>query len=298
MSIRHAIHLMVFTTALRALPLVCYAEHPVDVERLSAEGDHFRALEVYERLPDRRLARETHVAAAKSAWALGLSRKAADLFDSVLRNGDMDIDERARVTFSRGIIEYQEERYQEAALFAEKAANLLPEKSPLRGRALLLWGQSLFRVKAYSTAEEKLWRSLAEAAASDRPEVAMALGMVQVKLGKLADAERTLKTIPTDNIYAAEAVRQLAAISMQTDQNDRARFWLEKGKANYGDFFLDSWAEYGQVRIALTDGDLPRARRVVDQAQKRLPPSDGWLIVMQALLEQAEWKKRAEIRKD
>jgi tetratricopeptide (TPR) repeat protein len=298
MSIRHTIQLLVFTTTLGALPLVARAEHPVDVERLSAEGDHFRALEVYERLPDRRLARDTHVAAAKSAWALGLSRKAADLFDAVLRTDEIDVDERARITFSRGIIEYQEERYQEAALFAEKAANLLPEKSPLRGRALLLWGQSLFRVKAYSTAEEKLWRALAEAAASDRPEVAMSLGLVQVKLGKLAEAERTLKTIPTDNIYAAEAVRQLAAISMQTDQHDRARFWLDKGKADYGDFFLDSWSEYGQVRSALKDGDLPRARQVVEQAQKRLPPSDSWLIVMQALLEQAEWKERGEIRKD
>lgn len=276
-----------------------HAEHPVDVQRLSAEGEHFRALEVYERLPDRRLDKDTHVSAAKSAWALGLARKAADLFDLVLRGEGLDLDERARLTLSRGIIEYQDERYQEAALFAEKASSYLPEKAPLRGRALLLWGQSLLRAQQYSTAEEKLWRALAEVTAGDRPDVSMSLGAAQLKLGKLGDAERTLKGIPTDHPSAPEAVRLLASISMQTGQNDRARFWFEKGRADYSTAFVDSWVDYGQLNLALQSGDLPRARKVFEQAQKRLPPSDVWLIVMQASLEQAEWNSRGEeTRKD
>jgi tetratricopeptide (TPR) repeat protein len=289
---------IIFFAALAGQHAHVRAEHPVDVQRLSGENDHFKALEVYEKLPDRRLQKDAHVAAAKSAWALGLIRKAANLFDLVVRSEDLETDERARLTLSRGIIEYQEQRYQEAALFAEKAASYLPEKAPLRGRALLLWGQSLMRAQAYSTAEEKLWRALAEAAPSDRPDAAMSLGTVQIKLGKLADAERTLKGIPTDHPYAPEAVRLLATISIQTDQNDRARFWLEKGRTDYSDFFVDSWTDYGQLSVALKDGDLSRARKVVEQAQKRLPPSDAWLIVMQASLEQAEWKERREVHKD
>jgi tetratricopeptide (TPR) repeat protein len=275
-----------------------YADHPVDVQRLSAEGEHFRALEVYEKLPDRRLEKDTHVAAAKSAWALGLTRKATDLFDSVLRGEYLDVDERSRLTLSRGIIEYQEERYQEAALFAEKAASYLPEKAPLRGRALLLWGQSLLKAQQYSTAEEKLWRALAEVTQSDRPDVAMSLGTAQLKLGKLADAERSLKGIPTDHPSAPEAVRLLASISMQTEQKDRAQFWFDKGRADYSDAFVDSWVDYGQLSLALKSGDMPKARKVFEQAQKRLPPSDAWLIVMQASLEQAEWKGRGETKKD
>lgn len=275
-------------------PLSAHAEHPVDVQRLTAEGDYFRAFEIYERLPDRRLEKDTHVSAAKSAWALGLARKAADLFDLVLRGEELDVDERTRLTLSRGIIEYQEERYQEAALFAEKAVSYLPEKAALRGRGLLLWGQSLLRAQQYSTAEEKLWRALAEVTAVDRPDVAMSLGAAQLKLGKLSDAERTLKGIPTDHHSAPEAVRLLASISMQTGQNDRARFWFEKGRADYSDAFVDSWVDYGQLNLALQSGDLPRARKVFEQAQKRLPPSDAWLIVMQASLEQAEWNSRGE----
>jgi tetratricopeptide (TPR) repeat protein len=271
-----------------------FAEHPIDVQRLSAEGDHFKAIVLYDVLPDRRLGDDTHIAAAKSAWALGMNRQAAALFDAVLRGTALNNDERARLTLSRGIIEYQEQRYQEAALFAEKAASYLPERAPLRGRAMLLWGQSLIKAKAYATAEEKLLRGLSDVEASDRPDVALALGAVQIKLGKLSDAERSLKMIPTQHQYAPDAVRMLASIALQSKQNDRARFWIEKGRANYAESFLDSWADFGLVKVAVEADDLSHARSLVDKAQKRFPPSDPWLILMQSALEQAEWNERAK----
>lgn len=270
---------------------IALAEHPVDVQRLNADGDYFKALEVYEKIPDRRLSKESDIAAAKSAWALGLAKQAISLFDGALRDPNLESEERARITLSRGVIEYQEERYLEAALFAEKAASYLPERAPLRGRALLLWGESLIRAKAYTTAEEKLWRALAEVAPSDRPDAALSLGKVQLKLGKLGEAERSLKAIPTDHPHAAEAIRLLASIALQSDQAARARFWLEKGRAEYGEHFLDSWSDYGLVELAIKDGDLARARELVAAAAKRLPPSDNWLIIMQASLEEAEWQK-------
>lgn len=268
-----------------------FAEHPIDVQKLSAEGDHFRALSVYELLPDRRLGEDTHVAAAKSSWALGMTKQAAELLDAVLRGDAIDDDERARITLMRGVIEYQEERYQEAALFAEKAAAYIPERAPLRGRAMLLWGQSLMRAHAYATAEEKLLRALADAAPSDRPDVALALGTVLIKLGKMNEAERTLKMIPSEHEYAPAAIRLLASIALQTKQGERARFWIEKGKQNYSNSFLDSWPDFGLVTVALSENDLTRARSIVDKAQQRLPPSDAWLILMQAALEQAEWRE-------
>ena len=285
-------------TSLLALTRVSIAEHPVDVQKLSAEGEHFKALEMYERLPDRRLADDTHIAAAKSAWALGLTKRASDIFDSVLRGSSIDNDERARLTFSRGIIEFQEGRYQEAALFAEKAASHLPEKSPLRGRILLLLGQSLFKAQSYATAEEKLWRALAESAPEDRPDVSLSLGMTQMKLGKLSDAERALKSIPTDHQNAPEAIRMLADISLQNNNGDRARFWIDKGKADYSESFLDSWTDYGLTAAALKSGDVERARKTNQDATRRLPPSDPWLIITQASLEQAEWARIDKSKKE
>lgn len=271
-----------------------FAEHPIDVQKLSAEGDHFKALSMYELLPDRRLDEDTHIAAARSAWALGMTRQATELFDAILRGDAVGPDERARITLSRGIIEYQEERYQEAALFAEKAATQLPEKAPLRGRAMLLWGQSLYRSQAYSVAEEKLLAALVDAAPSDRPDVALSLGRTLMKLGKVSEAEKTLKLIPASHAHAAEAIRMLARIAFLTKEGERARFWIEKGRSSYTDAFLDSWADFGLVTVALESNDLPRARSVVERAQKRLPPSDNWLILMQSALEQAEWKELAK----
>jgi tetratricopeptide (TPR) repeat protein len=271
-----------------------FADHPVDVQRLSSEGDYFKALTMYELLPDRRLNDDARVSAAKSAWALGLTKKAASIFDAVLRSGTLDNDDRARVTLSRGIIEYQEEHYQEAGLFAEKAISLLPEKAPLRGRAFLLWGQSLVRAQAYATAEEKLLRALGEMSPADRPDAALALGAVQIKLGRLTQAERSLKTIPTSYSNASEAIRLLAMIALQTRQNDRARFWIEKGRAKHSDAFHDSWPDYGLTKVAIEANDVPRARSVVERASQKFPPSDPWLVLMKAALEQAEWSERAK----
>jgi hypothetical protein len=100
--------------------------------------------------------------------------------------------------------------------------------------------------------------------------------------------------IPAQHQYAPEAIRMLAGIALQSRQNDRARFWIEKGRSSYADSFLDSWADFGLVKVAVEANDLPQARTVVDKAQKRFPPSDPWLILMQSALEQAEWNERAK----
>jgi tetratricopeptide (TPR) repeat protein len=270
------------------------AEHPIDVQRLSSEGEHFKALTLYDVLPDRRLAEDTHIAAAKSAWALGLARQAAEIFDAVLRGDSLSQDDRARLTLSRGIIEYQEGRYQEAALFAEKAASMLQQSAPLRGRALLLWGQSLVRDRAYATAEEKLTMALHEALPSDRPEIALTLGTAQLKIGKLTEAERSLKAIPTEHPAAPEAIRMLSAIALRNKDHDRARFWIERGQSDYSGDFIDSWVEFGLVKAAIEAKDLSRAKALVEDASKRYPPSDTWLILTQAALEQAQWNNRIE----
>jgi tetratricopeptide (TPR) repeat protein len=264
------------------------------VQRLSSEGEHFRALTLYDVLPDRRLDDDTHVAAAKSAWALGLVKQAADLFDAVLRGSSLSQEDRARLTLSRGAIEYQEGRYQEAALFAEKAASLIPEGAPLRGRALLLWGQSLVREKSYATAEDTLTKAMNEALPSDRPEIALTLGAAQLKIGKLAEAERSLKAIPTEHPAAPEAIRMLSVIALRNKDHDRARFWIERGQSDYSADFLDSWADFGLVKAAIEANDLPRAQAIAEQANKRYPPSDTWLILAQAALEQAQWNKKIE----
>jgi ATP/maltotriose-dependent transcriptional regulator MalT len=45
------------------------------------------------------------------------------------------------------------------------------------------------------------------------------------------------------------------------------------------------------VQISIAKGELPKAQSVLSEAQKQYPASDPWLILMQAALEQAEWKR-------
>jgi len=294
---RRALATIVSAVSMAGAAGTANAQHPIDIQRLSAEGDHFKALSLYELLPHRQFDTDTYVSAAKSAWALGLTKQAIALFDSVLRGDALSSEDRARITLSRGVIDFQEERYQEAALFAEKASALLPEKSPLRGRALLLLGQSLLKVGAYATAEEKLLRALADSTQSDRPEIVFALGSAQIKLGKLTDAEKSFKAVPTEDSRAPLALRSLASIALQTNQSERAQFWFERGRSSYPEAFLDSWADYGMTKAALESGNINHARAVVERAEKRFPPSDTWLILMRAALEHAEWNRGTEGQK-
>lgn len=277
---------------------VTNAEHQIDVQRRSAEGDHFKALSIYELLPQRGMNYTTKIAAANSAWALGDRKKASALFDAVLREADVPQEQRARISLSRGIIELQEERYQECSLFAEKAVALLKDGAPLRIRGLLLLGQALAEMKRFASAEERLIEALRDAGASDRPEIALALANVQVKLGKLDDAQKVLKLVPANHEYAGTAVRLLSRIALQSENTVRAQFWLKKGRSDYEESFLDSWSDFSLTKIALRQGDIMTARGIVEAARQRFPPSDRWLILMEADLEQAEWQEREKgIRK-
>ena len=274
------------------VPVGVQAEHQIDVQRRSAEGDHFQALAVYELLPNRGMNYVTKIAAGESAWALGDVRRATAIFDSVLREDQISLDERAKILISRGVIEFQEQRYQESSLFAEKAAMGLLKGSPLRVRAELLWGQALTRAKRFVTAEEILVKALKDSGANDRPEIALSLAEVYLQLGKLEEATKILKVIPADHEYAGRAVRFLSQIAVQMDQGARARFWIKKGREGYRESFLDSWADFSLAAIALKQGDVELARGIVEGARSRYPPSDKWLVLIEARLEQAEWSNR------
>ena len=151
------------------------------------------------------------------------------------------------------------------------------------------------RTGAYPIAHDKFSKALEDVSGADKAEAHFALGLVEVKLGKYQEAQKHLELIPTDHDRTAVAVRMLAAISLETKQQERAKFWIEKGRLDHPEAFVDCWGDYGLEQVALAKGDLEEARRLTDQASKRFPPSDSWLILMQATLEQAEWMKREQV---
>ena len=268
-----------------------FAQHPIDVERLAAKGDYMKALLAYDALPDRRHTVESAIAAGRSAWALGLTKRAVEEFDKALQSDKLDPSSKARVLLSKGIIEFQEGRYPTAVLYADRAAANIAQPTPLRAKVLLLWGQALSRMNQYAQAEGKISQALEEASDEDLPEINYMLGTVQSALGKNEDARRCFERIPLEHERTSEAIRQLAVLSLQTAHFEDAIFWIEKGKKDFHDNFLDSWVDYVELQAAIGMDDIAKVRAVRAQASTEYPPSDKWLNLLDAAAEAYEWKK-------
>lgn len=265
------------------------AQHPIEVERSAASADYFKALVAFDKLPSRRATAAAIAAAGKSAWALGLSERATREFDKALRAPDLNADERARLLLSRGIVEFQEARYQVASLYAERALEQLPQPSPLRSQVWFLWGESLMRSNMQGMAEEKYLHAAEEAASVDQPQVYFRLGECRFKLGKLGQARESFEKIPLQHEQAPHAIRYLAEVALQQKRYEQASFWLEHGREKFPEKFLDSWVDYALMQSAIYESQESKVRDLADAASKRYPPSDSWNVLLQAAAEAYLW---------
>lgn len=283
--------------AVVAAAMPAAAQHPVEVQRLAASGDYFVALTTFERMPRRIATTESIIAAARSAWGLGLASRAQEEFDRALRDEKLPEDEKARLFLSKGIIEYQEGRYQVAVLHAERATsivdNLLPTSaSPLRAKALLLWGDGLSRLGSHGDAEARYVRALDDAAIDDLPQINFSLGLCRRALGKYEAARSNFESVPLGHELTPDAIRNLAILALDTGKLQAADFWLSKGRSDYPDSFLDSWVDYAMMRVAIGSNDVAAVRTLRETAGKKYPPSDQWLTLLQAAAESYEWSRQ------
>ncbi len=271
------------------------AEHPIEVQRKAASGDHYEAVLSFEKIPDRKLTPEARIAAAKSYWALGLHTKAKDIFETLSREKQLSATQQAEVEISQAVIEHQEHNYQVAILFAERATKRLQE-GPLRSKAWLVWGDSLSALHEYGSAEGKYELALKESHPSHLAEVHFRLGETSVNLGKLYKAKGYYEKVPLDSERIPECMRALAKINLKLKNYEHAAFWLQKGQSEFPDFFLDSWVDYAEVVVAQSKGDLEQVRKLRQKAEKKYPPSDPWLTLLQASAESFEWQENEKVK--
>lgn len=286
-----------------AIPAPAAAQHPVEVQRLAASGDYFVALTTFEMMPRRVATTQSIMAAARSAWALGLSSRALDEFDRALRDEKLGGEDQARIHLSKGIIEFQEGRYQVSALHAEKCIDTLntiesPGPNPLRAKAYLLWGDSLSKLNSYGQGEQKYMQALDDAAEDDKPQINYALGKCRLQLGKFDQAKENFETVPLNHELTPDAIRALAGIAIETGKFSAATFWLQKGRSEYADSFLDSWVDYALMRAAISENDGQSVKDIRTTSMKKYPPSDQWLILLQAAAESYEWSQRPAVHKE
>jgi len=261
------------------------AQHPIEVQKLAANGEYFKALSTYDRIPQRVATTSSMIAAARSAWALGLPARAMQEYEKAFAAGDLNNIEKARIKISKGAIELQEHRYRVSLLHAESAVELLTEPSPLRSRALTLWAQSLFHLGSYASAETRYLSALEEAANSERGELYFLLAKCQLKLGKFSKAYSNLQKLPLDHERIPEAIKELAKISVELGESSHVMFWLKKGIEEYPDHFLDSWINYALISAAVDQGDIELVRKTRERTAQKFPPSDAWVALSHAAAE-------------
>lgn len=271
------------------------AQNSASVEQLSARSEHMQALAAFDRLPKRQRTLAGTLAAARSAWAIGLNDRAIAEYDHALQFEELVGSERARAIFARGVVDLQEQRPQIARTYAERALALLDEASPLRARILALRAQAELAQHDIAAADTDLSQAIDEAANEDIPEYHFLRAECRIQLGKRDDARIDLEAIPLEHPRTADAVRKLAQIALDSGQFEEAQFWLRKGRKDFPEKFADSWVDYGLVRAALGNSDQTAARSAREDARKRLAPSDPWLNLLEAESEASAWQERNQM---
>ena len=259
-----------------------HAQHRAQIESANQRGDHFEALITFDKVSKRKLSADSHLAAAKSAWALSLPDRALSEFDLAADTNQITREQQEQIRFSKAIIHFQEGRADEALMQSQKLSGDLNESSPFRARVLALAAQCLIRMGSKAQAEEKLVQAFVESSYLDRADIAFQLAELQNQLGRWEEAKRYLRTIGFEEERSPEALRLLVQISISLKEFEEAQTWLEKSKEMFPEHFRDAWTYYVSGLLAAQKGDGFKLEEILTEAQQKLAPSDGWLTLLQA----------------
>lgn len=257
------------------------------VADLSRREKHFAAiLQFYRQQSPHTISDK--LAAAKSAWALGLVDLARQQWDSVLADREFQGAERSRAELARAILEVQEQDYERSRSLAERAARRL-DASDLRAQFWLVIGESLTASGNVSRAEGYYQKAFEESTEPLRSEAAYLLGEVQMKLGMASEARYSYTSIEASSPYAPQGLRRLAEIDLLQRNFDGVLTWIREGKNAYPHFFEDAWSTYALISSLVEVKRLDSARKELKQFAKRFGASNSWYALAQASVEGAEF---------
>jgi tetratricopeptide (TPR) repeat protein len=225
------------------------------------------------------------LAAARSAWALGLVAEARARWDEALGHPDCSGLERARALYSRSIMEIQEHKYEDARMFAEEGTSLIGP-SDLRGQLNFLIGESLFSQGLFSVSESYYEKAVLESGKEGRQEALLKLATVQERLGKSFDARKTLVKVELSSNVTPIALKRLIDIDAGAGNNSGVRTWITEGRNAFPSEFHSSRLVYSNARAMLHDGMVEEAEEEIARLSKEARDSDPWLQLGRAILEE------------
>ncbi len=253
------------------------------ISELTRRGEHFKAIaKLYGKESNPTLADQ--LAAAKSAWALGLVARARSLWDEVLANKDFQEDERYRATLARAIVELQEANFEEARGIAERAAGSLPE-SELRGQFWLVIAEALKEQKALGLAEDYYKRAIKDGDKAVQNEARYLLGECQLKLGMINQARYSYAAVEANSSYTLQSLRRLIEIDLSQRNYEGVLTWLGEGRETYPGEFKDGWSSYAMVTALTELGRDDDAKKELQDYRIRRSDQDSWFPLAEAAVE-------------
>jgi tetratricopeptide (TPR) repeat protein len=272
----------------------CAAQAPIDVERKASDGEFMAALTLFDKMPRRIATTGSVIAAARSAWALGLMDRAHAEYDAAIRSGKLSGIDEARCRFAKAAMYLQDSRPELAVLAIDEAIALLKEPSPLRGTMYVLKAQALAQQNLHPATVKLLMRAKDEVGEDSSIELSYLLGVSLTEVGRYAEAKEFLRKIPSSHDRAPEGIKQLIRIADAEHDSEKAAMWVAKGREAFPDQFLDGWYDYLLVEGAISRDQRGESAKeeivkLREAAVAKLPASDSWLALLLAATEQYAW---------
>lgn len=273
------------------LPEALNAPYPEEasIPELNAQQRHYDALRAYLGRttapvisPELNLAEK--LAAAKSAWALGLVKTARDLWDQAFNDPAFQGPERSRAMLARSMLELQEGECVAAQNFAANGMQGVDD-SDLKAQFSLVRGEAMATQKAYDQALAEYQQAAKVGNEDTKAEAAFLAAETQRKLGRLRDARTSLTAIETESPYAARGLRLLAEIDLADQNYQGVVTWLNEAREGFSSEFQDAWTSYGLVTAESRLGKFDEAEKELKSFQAAYSSGDTWYALAEATYE-------------
>lgn len=256
----------------------------LSIRDLTAHGQHLEALKIFDEKEESKRSLADRLAAAKSAWALGLPDRARVIWDEALSQSDFVGSERERELLARAILELQEGRFDEARSRAESAAQTIAS-SPMRAQFWLVVAEALKSQGALSQAETYYRRAAEETSPDGKSEVMFLLGECQRQLGLTSEARYSYTAVESKSKYSSAALQRLTDIDLSQRNYEGVLTWVSEGRENNPQEFDDPWIGYAEISALVELDRVPDAQRMLEKLRVRHSDKDPWFLLAEAAVE-------------
>lgn len=255
------------------------------IASLNQEGRHYEAVLRFAQNGES-AAPIQQLAAARSAWALGLPDRARGIWKSLLEDRSLSLQERTRIRLGQAIVELQEHRPREARQIAELGAREI-HSSDLRAQLWLVVGESYREEKQWTSAIPNYERALEEGSNRTRGEAHYLLGLSSLNAKDYDNARKHFTAVESSSPYAPQSLRQLTLVELQQERYEGALMWINEGRDVYPNEFSDAWTGYATVRALTALTRLSEATEELKNLRLNHTTMNTWTTLAEAQLESA-----------